>query len=195
MNTIVLETTPQGDSAIDVYEKLANDRILFLTDYLTDTLASELVATILLKQAEDQQKKITLFINSGGGHIRNVFMLYDIINSIECPIETVCMGAAHDEIGILLMSGRHGLRLATPNSIISISQLTTQGTSYTNLSDAHNVFAQIAIDNKRMMSIVSKSCNKPLSKVMKDFEKRVYMNAQQALKYGIIDKIITPNKG
>src|SRR5277367_5288611 len=105
MNTLVLEQTDQGEVPVDVYQKLSGDRILFLTDYLDDTLASDIVATLLLKDSEDSEKKITLFINCHGGDIRNAFMVYDFMSMIHAPIETVCIGAAMDEAIILLAGG------------------------------------------------------------------------------------------
>jgi ATP-dependent Clp protease protease subunit len=190
LNTFILESTELGDIPIDVYQKLANDRILFLCNQITDTVATDIVATLLLKDAEDSEKKITLFINSDGGDIRNALMIYDIMSMLQCPVETVCIGSAMDEAAIILAGGSPGMRLATKNSVIAVSQLVHDWYSHSNLTDAKKILDQSMSDNKRMMEILSKACKKPLKQVMEDFERRVFMNAKQAAKYGIIDKVI-----
>lgn len=190
MNTFILESTELGDIPIDVYQKLANDRILFLCNQITDIVATDIVATLLLKDAEDSEKKITLFINSDGGDIRNALMIYDIMSMLQCPIETVCIGSAMDEAAIILAGGSPGMRLATKNSVIAVSQLVHDWYSHSNLTDAKKILDQSMSDNKRMMEILSKSCKKSVKQVSEDFERRVFMNAKQAVKYGIIDKVI-----
>ncbi len=194
MNTLVLEQTEMGEVPMDVYQKLANDRILFITEYISDDVATDLIATLLLKDHEDNEKKITLFINSGGGDIRNVFMIYDVMSMIQAPIETVCMGAAMDEAALLLAGGRNGMRMATKNSIISVSQLVNPWHMHTNLTDAKNLMEQFNTDNNRLLEILSKATGKTLKQVKADFDRRTFFTAQKAQKYGLIDKIISPNK-
>lgn len=194
LNTLVLEQTEHGEVPVDVYQKLAGDRILFLTEYLDDTLASDIVATLLLKDHEDSEKKITLFINSHGGDIRNAFMIYDVMTMIHAPIETVCIGAAMDEAIVLLAGGTPGMRLATPHAIISATQLVHSFHMHTDLPGAQALFEQEKLDNQRLMEILAKVTKKTLATVKKDFDRRVFFNAKSALKYGFIDKIVTFNK-
>jgi ATP-dependent Clp protease, protease subunit len=194
MNTLVLEQTDQGEMPVDVYQKLSGDRILFLTDYLDDTLASDIVATLLLKDSEDSEKKITLFINCHGGDIRNAFMIYDMMSMIHAPIETVCIGAAMDEAIILLAGGTPGMRLATQHAILSATQLVQSFHMHTDLPGAKALFEQEKIDNQRLMEILAKTTKKTISQVKKDFDRREFFSAKTALKYGFIDKIVTPNK-
>src|SRR5579864_7292899 len=97
-----MEQTEHGEVPMDVYQKLAKDRILFITDYIDDDVATDLIATLLLKDHENNDEKIRLLINSPGGDIRNAFMIYDVMTMIQAPIEVVCMGAAMDEAAILL---------------------------------------------------------------------------------------------
>lgn len=195
MNTLIFETTEHGDIPIDVYQKLANDRILFLCNQITDNLATDVIATLLLKDSEDSEKKITLFINSDGGDIRNALMIYDVMCMIQAPVETVCIGSAMDEAAIILAGGEPGMRLATKNSVIAASQLVHDWySSYSNLTDAKKILDQSMSDNKRMMEILSKACKKPIKQVMDDLERRVFMNAKQAAKYGLIDKVINTAK-
>ncbi len=194
MNTLVLEQTENGEMPMDVYQKLANDRILFITDYIDDTIATDIIATLLLKDHEDNEKKITLFINSPGGDIRNTFMIYDVMMLVNAPIETVCIGAAMDEAAILLAGGEKGMRLATKNSIISVSQLASNWHMHTNMTDAKRLMDQINIDNNRLMDIIAKSVGKPIKQVREDFDRRVFFTSPKAMKYGLIDKIVTPSK-
>ena len=194
MNTIVLESTEHGDMPVDVYQKLSNDRILFICDQISDGLATDIVATLLLKDAEDSDKKITLFINSQGGDIRNVMMICDMMNLIESPIETVCIGAATDEACLILASGTPGMRFATKNSVISASQLVHDWMAQANLTDAKRYLELAMADNKRMMELLAKATGKSVKQVMADFERRVFMNATQAVKYGLIDKVVSFNK-
>jgi len=194
LNTIVLETTDQGDLPLDVYQKLSNDRILFISDQIDDRVASDITATLLLKDSEDSDKKITLFINSPGGDIRNVLMICDTMNLISAPIETVCIGAAMDEVSIILSSGSPGMRFATKNSIISASQLVHDWITRANLTDARKYLELAMSDNKRMMDILAKTTGHTLKYVMDYFERRVFMNAHQAMKFGLIDKVVTFNK-
>jgi ATP-dependent Clp protease protease subunit len=194
VNTIVTETTEHGEIPMDVYQKLSNDRILFISEAIDDGLASDITATLLLKDAEDSEKKITLFINSQGGDIRNALMICDMMNMIEAPIETVCIGAAMDEAAIILASGTPGMRFATKNSVIAVSQLVHDWMTRANLTDARKYLELAVADNKRMMDIFSKSTGKSLKQVMNDFDRRVFMSAPQATKYGLIDKVVNFSK-
>src|SRR5271170_1185233 len=103
---------------MDVYQKLAADRILFVCGDISDELATDIIATLLLKDSEDSEKKITLFINSHGGDIRNAYMIYDVMTMIQAPVETVCIGAAIDEALVLLAGGTPGMRFATKHAVI-----------------------------------------------------------------------------
>lgn len=190
MNTTIMETTEHGEVPIDVYQKLANDRILFVCDQITDKVASDIIATLMLKDLEDSNQKITLFLNSQGGDIRNVLMICDMMSLIQAPIETICIGAAMDESILLLSSGHLGMRFATRNSIIAISQLVHNHIEQANLTDAKNYLELSLADNRRMMEILAKNTNKPIKQVMEDFDRRVFMTPIQAVKYGLIDKVV-----
>ena len=194
MNTLVLETTEHGDFLVDVYQKLSNDRILFICNSIDDQLAADIVATLLLKDSEDSEKKITLFINSMGGDIRNALMIYDMMQMIDSPIETVCIGAAMDEAAIILAAGTPGMRFATKNSRIAVSQLVHDWVTHANLTDAKKILDMFVQDNKRMMDIIAKCSGKTTKQVMEDFDRRVFMNANQAVKYGLIDKVVSFSK-
>ena len=194
MNTTILQETEFGNVPIDVYTLLANDRILFLSDYIDDNIASDIVATLLLLDSDNNEEKISIFINSPGGDLRNIFMIYDVMQMIQSPIETVCIGSAMDESSLLLTAGTPGMRLATKNSIISVSQVVHDYTSYSDLTDAKSILDLSVKDNKRVMEVFAKSTGKSVKTVTADFDRRVFMNATQAVKYGIVDKVVAFNK-
>lgn len=194
MNTIITETTEHGEMPVDVYQKLANDRILFICDHIDDGVATDVAATLLLKDQEDPDRKITLFINSESGDTRSVFMIYDVMNMISSPIETVCIGSAMDEVVILLASGSEGMRFATKNSIIAVGQLINNNINFSDLADAKRLLAQSVSDNKKMMEVLAKKTGKTFKQVSSDFDRKVFFTAAQSMKYGIIDKIVSFNK-
>lgn len=194
MNTIVTETTEHGEIPVDVYQKLSNDRILFICHDINDQIASDITATLLLKDSEDSTRKITLFINSQGGDIRNALMICDMMSMVESPIETVCIGAAMNEAAIILASGTPGMRFATKNAVIAASQLANDYWSRGNLTDAKKLLDLGMSDNKKMMEIFAKTTHKSLKQVMQDFDRQVFMTAQQAAKYGLIDKVVVFSK-
>lgn len=194
MNTIVTETTEQGEIAINIFQKLSNDRILFISGDIDDNMAADVSATLLLKDSEDSDSKITMFINSRGGDIRNVLAIYDMMSMIKSPIETVCIGSAMKETVILLASGTPGMRFATKHSIICVGQLVNSMMQHSDLTDAKSLLSFSISDNKKMMDIFAKKTKKKLSQVMSDFERLVFMDSRQALKYGFIDSVVKFNK-
>ena len=196
LNTIVSETMEQSaEMPVDVFQKLSNSRILFISDEIDDELTSDICATLLLKDQECHEEKITLFINSYGGDIRNVLAIYDVMQMIHSPIETVCMGAAHNEAAILLVSGTEGMRFATKNSVICVGQLVNDWMRvHSDLVDAKSSLNQQLEDNKRMMDIFAVASGKDLKQVMSDFDRKVFMTSQEAMKYGLIDKVIKQTK-
>ncbi len=121
-------------------------------------------------------------------------MIYDMMCLVSAPIETVCIGSAMDEVVLILAAGTPGMRLATKNSLISINQLTHDWANYSDLTDAKKVLDQSLGDNKKMMEILARRTGKTLKKVVSDFDRRVFMNCNEAVKYGIVDKVIAFNK-
>jgi ATP-dependent Clp protease protease subunit len=190
LNTLLLEDSPDGEIPVNVYDELSHNRILFISGQLTDELATDIVATLLLKDSENSEKKITLFINSDGGHIRNAFMIHDMMKLISSPLETICMGSALDEAAIILASGTPGMRMATKTSVICACQLSYGSGVMTALKDAKKFLDHASLDNKHMMEILAKTCNKSIKQVSSDFDRRVFMSPAQALKYGLIDRVI-----
>ncbi len=196
MNTIIIEETEHGEYPVDIYTKLSRDRIIFLYDFIDDHLATDVVATLLLKDSEfneggtEEDNKISIFINAEGGDIRNVFMIYDVIKMLQSPIETVCVGSAMDEVALILAAGTPGRRFATQNAAIVPSQLFADRSFRANLSDAKGIMDRFARDNKDYMTALAKCTNKPVKQVMADFERKKYMTAKQAVSYGLIDGVV-----
>ena len=195
MNTIVTEMTEQGEIAVDIFQKLSNDRILFISGDIDDNMAADVSATLLLKDNEDSSSKITMFINSRGGDIRNALAIYDMTSMIQSPIETVCIGSAMKEAVIILASGTPGMRFATKHSIICVGQLINSMMQHSDITDAKSLLSFSISDNKKMMEIIAKKTKKNLNQVMSDFERLVFMDSQKALKYGFIDSVVKYNKG
>jgi ATP-dependent Clp protease, protease subunit len=190
LNILVNENTEHGVVPVDIYTRLADHRILFIYDTVDDKLAADIVATLLLKDGEDPGSKITLFINSEGGDIRNIFMIYDLMQVIRCPIETVCVGSAMNESVLLLAAGTKGMRHATANAAICCSQLIQEKYSLGDLANAASVLERLKQDNKNLMSAFAKLSSKKLSEVMADFERKRFFTAKAAQKYGLIDSVI-----
>lgn len=190
MNTLINEMSEHGPMAVDIYQKLSSSRILFIYDSIDDQLATDIVASLILLEAEDPFEKISLYINSDGGDIRNVFMIHDMMQIVQSPIETICVGSALNEAVLLLVSGTKGMRKAYPNALICASQLSQEKYYYSDLSNAKGVLERIQKDNKDYMSLIAKKTDKKVLEVMSDFERKKFMSAKQAKTYGIIDSIV-----
>lgn len=194
INTIITEPTQHGDMPIDIFTKLANDRVLFINNYVDDKVAMDICATLLLKDIEDSNKKISLYINAERGDIRSVFMIYDTINMLEAPVETICFGIVMDEITLLLASGAKGMRKAAANSIIGTGQLIHDKSYMSDLMGAKSQLDRFERDNKDFMNGIAKATGKKPSQIAKDFSRKQFLTAKQARKYGIIDEIITAKR-
>lgn len=194
MNIVVTEETDNGEVLVDIYSKLASDRILFIHDRIDDKLATDIMATLMLKDSEDSNSKISIFINSEGGDLRSIFMIYDAMKIVQSPIETFCVGEAFDEVVLLLAAGTPGMRHATENSIICASQLLSNGTLYSDISDAFILMDRIKRDNKNFITALAKCVKKPTKTVMADLERKKFFSAKQAVQYGLIDSIVKNSK-
>lgn len=186
--------TEQGEVAIDIFQKLSNDRILFICGTIDDKISADICATLLLRDSEDKNSKITIFINSDGGNIRDVLAIYDVMRIISAPVETVCIGAAMNESAVILAAGTPGMRLATKHSVICVGQLTNNMISYSDVTDAGILQKQVSENNKQMMTALAKSTKKTVKQVMSDLDRKVYLNANQAMKYGLVDGVINNKK-
>ena len=186
---VVVEQTSRGERSYDIYSRLLNDRIIFLSDEVNDTTASLVVAQLLYLEAQDPDKDIYLYINSPGGSITAGMAIYDTMNYIKCDVSTICVGMAASMGAFLLSSGAKGKRFALPNSEVMIHQPLggMQGQATDIKIHADRI---IAIKNK-LNSILSEQTGKPLEVIERDTERDNFMTAEQACEYGLIDKVIT----
>lgn len=188
MNSTVLEVNENDETTTsDVFSILENQGILFITDYIDTEQATYVVSSLLLKSAD--KEPITLFINSEGGEIRDVFSIVDTMQSIKSPIKTIVLGCAMNESVLIALAGTKGMRYATKNSFICPSQLIRNESSFANLDDAKSTLDRFSKDNKEFMKLIAKFTNKKYSQVVKDFDRMKFFSSQQAIKYGMIDHI------
>lgn len=185
---MVVEQTNRGERSYDIYSRLLKDRIIFLSDEVNDVTASLVVAQMLFLESEDPEKDINLYINSPGGSITAGMAIYDTMNYIKCDVSTICIGMAASMGAFLLSSGAKGKRIALPNSEIMIHQPLggTQGQA----TDIKIHAERIIRTRKLLNEILSSNTGKPIDVIERDTDRDYFMSAQEALDYGIIDKII-----
>ncbi len=185
----VIEQTNRGERSYDIYSRLLVDRIVFLNGEVTDDSASVIIAQLLFLESQDPDKDINFYINSPGGSVTAGFAIYDTMNYIKPDVSTICVGLAASMGSFLLSSGAKGKRLALPNSEILIHQPLggTQGQA----SDIKIYSDFIIKTRKKLNTILSQNTGKPLEVIERDTERDNYMEAQEALEYGLVDKVIT----
>lgn len=185
---MVVEQTNRGERSYDIFSRLLNDRIVFLADEVNDTTASLVVAQMLYLEAQDPDKDINFYINSPGGSISAGMAIYDTMHFIKCDVSTICLGMAASMGAFLLSSGTPGKRLALPNSEIMIHQPLggTQGQA----TDIKIHAEHIVRIRERMNRILSEQTGRPYEEICRDTERDNFMTAQQALEYGLVDKIV-----
>lgn len=192
MNTIVIAQNEQDqEQAIDVHVKLLDSRIIIISDFIDDKVATEVVASLLMKDIESNDE-ITIFINSDGGFIRSIFCIYDTMKLLSSPIKTVCAGAVMDEALLLLVAGNK--RYITKNSIIVGSHLVTKGSSLGSFSDAKIIMELVKKDNEKFIKELANCINKPYKTVFKDFLNKKIFKAEEAVKYGLVTSIARSEK-
>ncbi len=185
---MVVEQTNHGERSYDIYSRLLNDRIIFLADEVNDTTASLVVAQLLYLEAQDPDKDIDLYINSPGGSISAGMAIYDTMNFIKCDVSTICIGMAASMGAFLLSSGAKGKRLALPNSEIMIHQ--PLGGMQGQASDIKIHADHIIRIKEKMNRILAAQTGKPYEQVCLDTDRDNFLTAEQALEYGLIDKVI-----
>ena len=183
----VLESTSRGERSYDIYSRLLKDRIIFLGEEVNDVSASLVVAQLLFLESEDPNKDINLYINSPGGSVTAGMAIYDTMNYIKCDVSTICVGMAASMGAFLLSSGAKGKRFSLPNSEIMIHQ--PLGGAQGQASDIKIQADHIMKIKARMNRILAANTSQPIKKIEKDVDRDNYMTAEEALKYGLIDKI------
>jgi ATP-dependent Clp protease protease subunit len=185
----VVEQTGRGERAYDIYSRLLNDRIIFLSDEVNDATASLVVAQLLFLEAQDPDKDISFYINSPGGSVTAGMAIYDTMNFIKCDVSTICIGMAASMGAFLLSAGAKGKRIALPHSEIMIHQ--PLGGAQGQASDI-KIRADLILRTRDMLNkILAENTGKSIEQIEKDTDRDNFMTAEQALEYGLIDKIYT----
>ena len=183
----VVEQTSRGERSYDIFSRLLNDRIIFLSEEVNDTTASLIVAQMLYLEAQDPDKDIQFYINSPGGVVTAGLAIYDTMQYIKCDVSTICIGMAASMGAFLLSSGTKGKRIALPNAEIMIHQ--PSGGAQGQVTDIQ-IHAQRILDVKRKLNeILAKNTGKPVEQVALDCERDHFLSAEEAREYGLIDKV------
>ncbi|HOQ15123.1 MAG TPA: ATP-dependent Clp endopeptidase proteolytic subunit ClpP [Bacillota bacterium] len=185
----VIEQTNRGERAYDIYSRLLNERIIFLTDEINNVTSSLVIAQLLFLEAQDDDKDIWLYINSPGGSVTAGLAIYDTMNYIKCDVSTICMGMAASMGAFLLSSGARGKRFALPNSEILIHQ--PLGGMQGQATDIKIHADHIIKTRARLNRILAENTGKPLETIERDTDRDNFLTAEEALEYGLIDRIIT----
>jgi ATP-dependent Clp protease protease subunit len=186
---MVVEQTSRGERSYDIYSRLLNDRIIMLCDEVNDTTASLVVAQMLFLESENPDKDIQLYINSPGGSVSAGMAIYDTMQFIKCDVATICVGMAASMGAVLLTAGAKGKRMALPNSEIMIHQ--PLGGMQGQASDIKIHADHILRTKNKLNQILSDCTGKPLDVIERDTDRDNFLTAQQALEYGLIDKVMT----
>ena len=185
---MVVEQTNRGERSYDIYSRLLNDRIIFLTEEVNDVTASLVIAQLLYLEGQDPKKDISLYINSPGGSVMAGLGIYDTMNYISCDVSTICVGMAASMGAFLLSAGTKGKRYALPNSQVMIHQVL--GGAQGQATDVE-IEARHMLDIKqRLNTLMAANVGKPVEEVTRDTERNNWMFPKEALEYGLIDKIL-----
>ena len=184
----VVEQTNRGERSYDIFSRLLNDRIIVLSDEVNDATASVVVAQLLYLEGQDPEKDISLYINSPGGSVTAGMAIYDTMQYIKCDVSTICMGMAASMGAFLLSSGAKGKRSALPNSEIMIHQ--PLGGAQGQATEIKIVADHIIKIRERLNRILAENTGRPIEEIARDTERDNYLTAQEAMEYGLVDKVI-----
>ena len=185
----VIESTSLGERSYDIFSRLLKERIVFLGEEVTDVSASLIVAQLLFLESEDPNKDIHLYINSPGGSVTAGMAIYDTMNYIKCDVSTICVGMAASMGAFLLAGGAKGKRLALPNAEVMIHQ--PSGGARGQATEIQIVAENILRTKKKLNEILAANTGQPYEVIERDTDRDNYMTAEEALKYGLIDRVIT----
>ena len=186
---IVIETTNRGERAYDIYSRLLKDRIIFLGAPIDDIFANLIIAQLLFLEAEDPEKDINLYVNSPGGSVTAGLGIYDTMQYVKPPINTICLGQAASMGAFLLTAGTKGKRFALPNARVMIHQPMGGFQGQATEIDIHA--REILKIRERLNEIMAKHTGQPLEKIALDTERDYFLSAEEAKRYGLIDEVIT----
>ena len=185
---MVIEKSPMGERGYDIYSRLLKDRVIFLGEPIDDAVANTVIAQLLFLDAENSKEDIKIYINSPGGSVTSAMALYDTMQHIKADVSTICIGQAASAAAVLLACGAKGKRFSLPNARVLIHQV---------MGGAEGQQKDVEIQAREMMriknqinAILAKHTGQPTSKIEKDSDRDYFMTAEEAKKYGIVDKII-----
>jgi ATP-dependent Clp protease protease subunit len=184
----VIEQTSRGERSYDIYSRLLKDRIIFLGEEVNETTASLVVAQLLFLESEDSTKDISLYINSPGGSVTAGMAIYDTMQYIKCDVSTICIGMAASMGAFLLAGGAKGKRYALPNAEIMIHQ--PLGGAQGQATEIEIAAKHILKTKQKLNQMIADNCGKSIEEVAKDTERDNWMSAEEAVAYGLIDKIV-----
>ena len=184
----VVEQTSRGERSYDIFSRLLNDRIIFLSEEVNDTTASLIVAQMLYLEAQDPDKDIQFYINSPGGSVTSGLAIYDTMQYVKCDVSTICIGMAASMGAFLLAAGAKGKRIALPNAEIMIHQ--PSGGAKGQVTDIQIHAQRIADIKKKLNEIMAANTGRTIEEVTRDTERDHFLSAEEAKAYGLIDKVI-----
>ena len=185
---MVIEQTNRGERSYDIYSRLLKERIIMLTDEVNDTTASLVVSQLLFLEAEDSNKDICLYINSPGGSVTAGMAIYDTMQYIKCDVSTICIGMAASMGAFLLAGGAKGKRYALPNSEIMIHQ--PLGGAQGQATEIEIAAKHILRTKEKLTKIIANNCGRTYEQCLEDMERDNWKTAEEAVEYGLIDKVI-----
>jgi ATP-dependent Clp protease, protease subunit len=185
---MVVEQTPRGERAFDIYSRLLNERIIFLGTPVDDQIANLIVAQLIHLESEDPDREVSLYINSPGGSVYAGLAIYDTIQYVKCDVQTICLGIAMAMGALILAAGTDGKRMALPNAKILIHQVSSgfEGQA----TDIEIQAREVISVKRRLEEIIAQHTGQPLDKVAKDMERDYFMTADEAKEYGVIDNVV-----
>lgn len=189
----VIEQTPRGERAYDLFSRLLKERIIFIGTPIDDHVASLTVGQLLFLQSEDATKDISMYINSPGGSVYAGLAIYDTMQHLKCDVSTVCMGMAMSMGAVLLAGGTRGKRYGLPNSTILIHQPLMEGVGG-QATDIEITAREILRMRESLYQILAKHTSQPMERIKKDADRNFFMSAPEAVTYGLLDEILTPSE-
>ena len=185
---MVIDKAPMGERAYDIYSRLLKDRIIFLGEPIDDHVANTIIAQLLFLEAENPKEDIKIYINSPGGSVTSALALYDTIQYMRCDVATICIGQAASAAAVLLASGTKGKRYSLPNSRVLIHQV--MGGAEGQQKDVEIQAKEMLRIKNQLNEILSKHTGQTIKKIEQDTDRDYFMTAEEARKYGLVDKII-----
>ena len=188
----VIDKTSNGERSYDIYSRLLEDRIVFITGEINDAVASTVIAQLLYLESKDSKKPINIYINSPGGVALSGFAILDTMQFVKCPVYTNCLGLAASAAALILCAGEKGKRFMLPNSKVMIHQ--PWGGVQGQITEIEIYYKEGVKDKQKYAQVIADFCSKSLAEVLKDIERDNYMCADEAITYGIVDKILKQEK-